>query len=91
MTRKTFPTVLDHSGLGIMNVIPYVIHPGATLTMEIVKVSSAAVARLTKVPLFSRTIFNGGGSSHCCLSLLKFGTYYHLENFKLWLLTKINK
>ena len=38
MTRKTFPTVLDHSGLGIMNVIPYAIHPGVTLTMAIVKV-----------------------------------------------------
>ena len=50
MTHKTFPTVLDHSGLGIMNVIPYAIHPGATLTMEIVKVSSAVIAGLTMVP-----------------------------------------
>ena len=38
MTRRIFLTALDHSGLGIMNVIPYAIHPGATLTMEIVKV-----------------------------------------------------
>ena len=50
MTRKTFLTALDHSGLGIMNVIPYAIHPGATLMMEIVKVSSAVIARLTTVP-----------------------------------------
>ena len=63
MTRKTFPTVFDHSGLGTMNVIPYVTLPGATLTMEIVKVSSAAVAGLTTVPLFSRNVFTGGGSS----------------------------
>ena len=39
MTRRTFLTALDHSGLGIMNVIPYAIHPGATLMMEIVKVA----------------------------------------------------
>ena len=50
MTRRTFLTALDHSGLGIMNVIPYVIHPGATLMMEIVKVSSAVIAGLTTVP-----------------------------------------
>ena len=75
MTRKTFPTVFDHSGLGTMNVIPYVTLPGATLTMEIVKVSSAAVAGLTTVPLFSRNVFTG--------PRFKFVTYNYSEKFKI--------